>query len=165
MLEEIGLKCRMALFILEYKLIIFAPSYVELMQVPLLQKHLNWALFDLKYIGNLALIMLIVARIKKQLLNITCILNKGLRIPFAYQMDASGEWLLKHPKYMIFNVTFKWSFIISTIILVLWKRAVQVLTLISAPFFFFHKLRICKEAREENVALACRPPSAHRLTT
>lgn len=52
-------------------------------------------------------------------------------------MDASGERLLKHPKYMIFNVTFKCSFIIGTIILVLWNRAVQYLNADLSTIFFF----------------------------
>lgn len=79
-------------------------------------------------------------------------------------MDASGERLLKHPKYMIFNVTFKCSFIIGTIIFVLWNRAVQYLNADLSTIFFLYKLNICKEAREENVALACWLPSAHHLT-
>lgn len=51
-------------------------------------------------------------------------------------MDASGERLLKHPKYMIFNVTFKCSFIIGTIIFVLWNRAVQYLNADLSTIFF-----------------------------
>lgn len=63
--------------------------------------------------------MLIVSRLKNQLLNVTGILNKGLLVQRTYQMDASGEWLLIHPKYILFIVRCKRSFIISTIILVL----------------------------------------------
>lgn len=71
--------------------------------------------------------------------------------------------MLKQPKCVIFNFTLKSSYIISIIILVLWAQSNQCLNPDLNTSFF--KLGVCKEAMEENLALARPPPSAWHLTS
>lgn len=66
--------------------------------------------------------------------------------------------MLKQPKCMIFNFTLK-----SINIIALWAQSNQCLDPDLSTNFF--KLGVCKEAMEENLALAHPPPSAWHLNS